>query len=117
MWIRCKCGNIIHDNTDNIPYKGHIISDKEFSKMLDLADEMIESPYKNREALAMTFRSNISSSYIRIKSIFQCRCCGRILIEDENNQYCSFTPDEHENKDLLDFNGVDTIDYKYKNKF
>ncbi len=116
MWIRCKCGNIIHDNTDNISYKGRIISDKGYFKLLDLTDEVIESPVKNREALAMTFRVNIGS-YIRIKSIFQCVCCGRILIEDENNQYCSFTPDEHNNKELLDFDGNDTIDYRYTDKF
>ncbi|MDY4413401.1 MAG: hypothetical protein SPE43_03360 [Ruminococcus sp.] len=112
MWIRCKCGNIIHDNTDSIPYKGHIISDKEYFKMLELADELIESPVKNREALVMTFRNNIGAkSYIRIKSIFQCTCCGRLLLEDENNQYFSFTPDGNEKKDLLDFSGSETIDY------
>ena len=48
MWIRCKCGNIIHDNTDNLSYKGHIISDKKYFKLLDLLDKMIESPAKNR---------------------------------------------------------------------
>ena len=116
MWIRCKCGNIIHDNTDSIQYKGHIISDKEYFKMLDLADEMIESPFANKGALAMTFRVNIGS-YIKIKSIFQCVCCGRILIENGNNQYCSFIPDEHDNKELLDFDGNDSIDYRYKDKF
>lgn len=117
MWIRCKCGNSIHDNTDMIPYKGHIISDKEYFKMFDLADEMIESSAQSKEALAMTFRTNISSKgYIRIKSIFQCTNCGRILLEDENNHYFSFTPEGHEKKDLLDFNGDDTIDYRHKNK-
>ncbi len=116
MRIRCKCGNIIHDITDSIPYKGRIISDKEYIKMLDLADKMIESSERNREALAMTFRTNIGS-YIRIKYIFQCENCGRILIEDENNQYSSFTPDEHNSRELLDFSGNDTIDYRFKDKF
>ena len=116
MWIRCKCGNIIHDNTDRIPYKGYIISDNEYFKMLDLADEMIESPVKNREALAMTFRTNIGS-YIKIKNIYQCEQCGRILIEDKNNHYCSFSPDGNDNRKLLDFDGNDTIDYRFKNKF
>lgn len=112
MWIRCKCGNIIRDITDSIPYKGYIISDKEYYKMLDLADEMIESAEKNREALAMTFRTNIGS-YIRLKTIFQCKECGRMLIENENNQYCSFTPDEQDHKELLDFDGDDTVEYRF----
>lgn len=116
MWIRCKCGNIIHDVTDCVSYKGHIISDKDYLKMLDLADEMIESPESNREALAMTFRTNMNS-YIRIKDIFQCKQCGRILIEDENNHFCSFTLDEHDNKEMLDFDGNETIDYRFMNKF
>ena len=115
MWIRCKCGNIIHDNTNNLSYKGHIISDKEYFKLLDLLDKMIESPAKNRENLIMTYRANLSG-YIKIKLIFQCSKCGRIFIEDENNRYCSFIPDEHEKIDLLNFNGNDKIDYKYKSK-
>ena len=49
MWIRCKCGNIIQDITDCVSYKEHIVSDKEYFKMLDLADEMIESPEINRD--------------------------------------------------------------------
>lgn len=120
MWIRCKCGSIIHDNTDAIPYKGHIISDKEYFKLLDVADEMIESSFRNREALAMNFRDNMTNGYIRIKAIYQCRNCGRILLEDENNQYCSFVPDGHEQKDLLDYDGDITKKksvYKYRDKF
>lgn len=108
MWIKCRCGNIINDNTDNIPFKGHILSDKEFFKFLDFTDRMIESKSENREKTAMTFRNNLSG-YIKIKSVFQCSCCGRILLEDENNHYCSFLPEEHEKYNLLDFNGNDTI--------
>lgn len=39
--IRCKCGNMLPDNTDKIRYKGYIISDQELFNMFDLADEMI----------------------------------------------------------------------------
>ena len=49
--IICKCGNILSDSTDNLPYKGYIISDKERFKMYDLVDELIETDNTQKESL------------------------------------------------------------------
>lgn len=100
-WIRCPCGEILHDNTDNISYKGRLLSDKQFFPLLDLADEMIESRTDNREELSMKFRRNIGE-YIRFLDVFQCYNCGRILIEGENREFYVFKPEGHENTKLLD---------------
>lgn len=100
-WIKCKCGEILHDNTDNISYKGYLISDKQFFPLLDLADEMIEATADSREELSMRFRENIGE-YIRFLDVFQCYNCGRILIEGEGRNFYVFKPEGHENTKLLD---------------
>lgn len=103
--IKCRCGNILPDITDKIRYKGYIISDMEIFEMFDLADEMIESGNPQRENLAMTFRRNIGGgeSYIRLKEVYQCPFCGRIIIETNPGEFCFFIPEENEEKNLLDY--------------
>lgn len=91
----------MHDNTDNIGYKGRILSDKQFFPLLDLADEMIESDSADREALAMKFRRNIGG-YIRFRDVYQCYGCGRLLVEGENGEFFFFAPEGHDNTKLLD---------------
>lgn len=114
MWIKCKCGNILHDNTDAISYKGYIISDREFFDWLDLADEMIESKNPDREELAMTFRRNIGAAgnYIRLKTIFQCPSCGRILLENNQGEFSIFSPENTADKNQFDYKGSGEIKYK-----
>lgn len=100
-WIQCKCGEILHDNTDSISYKGRILSDKQFFPLLDLADELIEADSDDREALAMRFRQNIGK-YIRFRDVYQCYECGRLLVEGENGEFFFFAPEGHDNTKLLD---------------
>ena len=107
-WIRCKCGEILHDNTDNISYKGYVLSDKQFFPLLDLADEMIEDTSPDREALAMRFRGNIDE-YIRFRCVYQCYGCGRLLVEGENGEFFFFLPEDHKNKKLLDVETGDKV--------
>ena len=115
--IICRCGNILADNTDRISYKGYIISDKEFFDMLDLVDEMIESSNPCRENLAMTFRRNIGGGdkrHIRLKEVYQCPICGRVIIENTPEQFCFFMPEGHDEKKLLDYEAGDKIEYIHK---
>lgn len=99
--IKCKCGEILLDNTDTISYKGRILSDKQFFPLLDLADEMIESESADREALAMRFRRNICG-YIRFRDVYQCYECGRLIVQGENGEFFFFMPEEHDQTKLLD---------------
>lgn len=100
--IKCKCGNILHDNSDNIGYKGRIISDKEFFPLLDLADEIIERESDDRKKLSMEFRRNIGE-YIRLKDVFQCYECGRLAVEGESGEFFFFIPENHNKTELLNF--------------
>ncbi len=103
----CRCGNIIPDITDNLPYKGYIISDKELFKMYDFVDKLIETDSNQKERLTMTFRKNvhIGKKYIRLKEIYQCPNCGRILIETILGEYSFFCPEENIENNLLDYDG------------
>lgn len=100
--IRCKCGNVLHDNSDNISYKGRIISDKEYFPLLDLADEIIERESDDKEKLCMEFRRNIGG-YIRLRDVYQCYECGRLAVEGESGEFLFFAPENHNVTNLLDF--------------
>lgn len=115
--ITCKCGSILPDNTDRIPYKGYIISDREFFDMLDFVDEMIETDSPCKKELEMTFRRNIGGgdSFIRLKEVYQCPLCGRIMIESTPGQFYFFVPEENDEKNLLDYKGADQKKYTHKN--
>lgn len=113
--IICKCGNILFDSTDNLPYKGYIISDKERFKMYDLVDELIETDNTQKESLMMTFRKNVSigKSYIRLKEVYQCPQCGRILIENIPGQYYFFFARGKQKRNLLDYDGEEKAEMNF----
>lgn len=99
MWIQCKCNYKIHDTTDNLPYKGHIISDQDWFDFLDLVSEAIESDKEDREKLV---HEVYKASHIN-KLIYQCPRCGQLYIEDGcSGEFCSFSPDSKVNKRLLE---------------
>lgn len=101
--IICSCGCVIPDISDHQSFKGYILSDKELFPLYDFADEMIESPHPDKEELCMTFRREVGGGYIRLKRVYQCFECGRLLIEDENGEFTVFAPEGHSNTRVLDF--------------
>ena len=101
--IACVCGELIPDVGDGQSFKGYILSDKELFPLYDLADEMIESDHPDREELCMTFRSEFGTGYIRLKRVYQCFECGRILIENEDGEFSVFAPEGHDDTKVLDF--------------
>lgn len=118
-WIKCKCGNVLKDTTDNISYKGYVISDKEYFDMLDLADTMIGSTIPDREEAVMSFRMNIggrANRHIWLKDIFQCPDCGRIFLENNKGEFCSFLPEDNDEKQLLNYKGNENIKFVKKRK-
>lgn len=78
MWIECKCGKKIHDNTDYQENKAYIIPDQDMEGMLEELDGS-GCPWE------------ITRKYTR--HIFQCHECGRIYIKNQNGEFESFKPD------------------------
>lgn len=101
--IACGCGNLIPDIGDGQSFKGYVLSDKELFPFYDFADEMIESDHPDKEELCMTFRKEVGTGYIRLKRVYQCFECGRILIENEDGEFSVFAPEGHDNANALDF--------------
>lgn len=81
--------------------------------MYDFADKLIETDNNQKEHLAMTFRNNIGigKKYIRLKEIYQCPECGRILVETIPGKYSFFCPEENTENNLLNYDGEETAEY------
>ncbi|WP_238655256.1 hypothetical protein [Paenibacillus piscarius] len=81
MNFRCECGHRIHDNTDNLPYKGYFIADQDQDDLMDEIDAAIEesgpSPQDKEEA-AMRIRSLTTRLF---KSAYQCSKCGNLFMD------------------------------------
>ena len=95
-WIQCECGRIIHDNSDALSYKGYLVSDREYFKLLDFCDSLIESPEPDRERLCIKLRKNLGvNDFIELRDVFQCPDCGRT---GEQSQNCIFIQYESRNQ-------------------
>ncbi len=82
MKIYCKCGNIISDSTDNIPYKAHIITDQNYHVFWQEIDTMIED----------AIEQCLYRLYAHAQLAYQCTCCGRLYIDDGSPQLYEFIP-------------------------
>ena len=91
MKIECRCGALIFDSTDNLPDKAHFVPDKSWNRLWENIDAAIEksgpSP-DEKEAACMELRS---SKYFR--TMWQCGACGRLYIDDEQNELHVFEPE------------------------
>ncbi|KRE55893.1 hypothetical protein [Paenibacillus sp. Soil750] len=95
MKIRCRCGDIIVDQTDFHSNKGYIISDQDFFDFLDAVDNAIEKSgptAKDKERAVMSIRYLIGELQ---KTVYQCFTCGRMYINAKENGLKEFTAGEH----------------------
>ncbi|TKD54273.1 hypothetical protein [Flavobacterium sp. ASW18X] len=123
--LRCICGHNIVDQTDNISYKGYILSDTcvdEVSDILtDNIDSLIEANNKNERLdwIKKNFivppypidlkdsamiHDLLSSKLIeKTQDIFECEKCGRIAIQvGLTNKFSFYNPDSDKSKGILD---------------
>ena len=122
--LGCPCGNVIRDNTDYLPFKGHAFTDIEFFPLFEAISKDVagfiqarldgreekwymdyfksDSPFtEDDEGLVHT----ILARYLIHASIqlYQCTNCGRMLVErvDKPNEYDAFTPDEKPHRNVF----------------
>ncbi|WP_163855513.1 hypothetical protein [Paenibacillus elgii] len=102
MKIRCECGGIIVDQTDSLPYKGHLISDQDWFDFLDAIDRAIEKSgptEKDKERAAMSIRR---MAVHLTKLIYQCTSCGLLYVTNEEEELETFQKSEpFEEKSIL----------------
>jgi hypothetical protein len=92
--IGCHCGASIIDQTDDLPYKGHLIPDQEWFATYDAIDDEVIDPVSggqlsNKEAYRRT--REIISRQARL--MWQCRACGRLYIDGVDGQLRCFVPE------------------------
>ena len=105
MWFECKCGQVIKDISDAHYYKACYISDKNWFPFWDAIDEAIEksgATPQDKEKACMELRKK------RIyKTMYQCFNCGRLYINDKNNELVCFSPEDvNTDKELLNFENL-----------
>ena len=118
----CKCGHVIYDQTDQIPYKGYYIPDIAIERLSDVLcksvdtlvdaikmgkkEEWIEQNYSTEAfAFQLSNSSLIHDLLTReiltcTSDIFQCEHCGRLLFQQgQENRFKTYIeePDEADN--------------------
>jgi hypothetical protein len=103
MKIGCVCGNVLRDQTVNIPYKAHFIADQDYSDLLEEIEGKLEQ-IRNLSADVPTDSNlrevgilwHVISSYERF--LYQCSNCGRVCITDPDDlRYLQWFKPEDEN--------------------
>jgi hypothetical protein len=119
----CHCGEIIRDQTDHSPYKGHVFPDTEFFDLFDLISAEITNYIHSRVAghEAEWIAQNLSQRnpgtndedivyHIIARhlihasmDLYQCSKCGRLHVErrDDKSLLESFTPDTTPHRDVF----------------
>ena len=120
--LKCKCGHIIVDQTDNLEYKGYVLSDT-------LVDDVSINLTNNIDSLTESLKKGKKTEWIKkhfqvppypmdlkessmihdllnvsdkTKEIFECENCGRIAIEfGDTNQFRFFTPESDDTRGIL----------------
>ena len=89
MKIQCDCGKIVHDGTDDLPHKAHLIPDQQWNSLFEALDWLIE----NRCHTAI--QRDEACNQVRLlvtkiaRTAWQCTACGRLFIEDDaRNIHC-----------------------------
>lgn len=115
----CKCGHVIVDQTDNLPYKGYFIKDTHVEELYEVFDhikDLIEALKVNKReewvvrnfgnelyALELSDADLIHDLWLRkvkVSTIYNCEHCGRILFQQgEENRFKTYIeePDEANN--------------------
>ena len=95
MKIQCECGHMIHDGTDGLGHKAHVIPDRRWNELTDAIDAAIETGEASarREAAAMQLRVLLNDM---ARTAWQCSECGRIYMENAERHLRSFRPEGEE---------------------
>ena len=97
MKIRCSCGELIVDQTDDLAHKAHIIGDKDYFDFLDTVDDAIEQLSGNKQDLCMKIRRAEPS-----RPAWECSFCGRLYLNDKNGNLVEYIPQNGQANGIFD---------------
>jgi hypothetical protein len=102
MQIRCPCGGILPDVTDNLSYKAYFIADQDRGDYWDAIEAAILRPGETEQERRSAFgrvRRFICEVY---RPAWVCRNCGRLFIYDGRDRLQQFIPASEEgSRDLF----------------
>ena len=117
--LGCKCGHIIFDTTDNLPFKAYFYTDQNMNErwnLTDLVGEFIKAIKNNKRdewignfwgddyPKDMSDESYIADIWTRFheSQMYQCEKCNRLLVQKGNlNQFISFVAEDDNAKDIF----------------
>jgi hypothetical protein len=91
MFISCACGEKIHDNTDFMSWKAHLLPDQQWEELFDIVDSALETPDKaaRREEIQVQVRNKIHKLF---RSAWECVACSRLYIENKGGELLCYAP-------------------------
>ncbi len=122
MKFGCRCGNVIVDGSDLLPYKASVTPDKIYISTMEAQardiSRLIEACLQGQRAAFLKERFtpdypkdldnesvifDLMLSAQQTLDLYQCDVCGRLHLDDRRNPRAilSFVP-EHEIRDVLD---------------
>lgn len=92
-----KCDNVISDTTDNLPYKGEIISDQDWEAVWGAISQLPQANVDQRSDKITGIRIGHS------RDVYECTKCGRLWVERSpgTNEFVSYSPDSHQVEHVL----------------
>ncbi len=111
--FKCYCGNIIRDQTDNVPYKAEYFADENYEandgKLVTFLAHLVEATEKGEQAvfrrqfpnpeeldISAFISDNIASFQGRFgRFLYECEECGRLWVQYDRrrNLYTSYMPE------------------------
>jgi hypothetical protein len=92
MKIGCSCGEVIRDQSDDLPDKAHLVPDEIWFTVFDRLDSIIGDAVQGRMKLEDAQRAAMQAVWDASRPIWQCRACGRIYIENPKRDLGIFVP-------------------------
>ncbi|MDZ4869937.1 MAG: hypothetical protein SGI91_21640 [Alphaproteobacteria bacterium] len=101
MKIECACGATIHDGTDDLPHKAHVIPDKLWNKLFEDIDDLIENRCATRTQRNAA-RTHVRSLVVAaVRLAWQCKACGRIYADDASAKLNEYVAGESASRRLF----------------
>lgn len=112
--LGCKCGHVITDQTDSLPYKASLLRDevdnefwdevhRELKPLVEAAESedsaVIASAFGELSpwfSAAENLQDRISSLYAhRMSTVYECQNCGRLWVQQhDHGRFFSYVPED-----------------------
>lgn len=93
MKIRCQCGFVILDGTDELPQKAHLLPDQEWLTAFDRLEGIVTAVARGELGAELACQRVTEVVCTPARLMWQCRSCGRLYVDGHDRQLHCFTPE------------------------